>query len=369
MKILQVIESANGGSSRHLIDLALGVADQGHQVDVAYATHRMDKRFKNGLKLVEAKGGKTFPIEELVTKVGPQDFKAAAKLRRLLKTEGPYDIMHLHSSKAGGVGRLAKIGTKQKVVYTPHLLRTASPGLGWKGMLIYGTMERVLDRYSDATIYVSGWERDHAVEQRLNPAKMHVIPIGLPREEGGDHATLRALYGIKDDEVAFGFIGRLVEQKDPVNLVKAFVELGGSEHLLVVGDGPLVDECKAAANERVHFLGAASGPYWVPAFDVFVLASKSESFPSTLLEAGFNRKPCITTDCGACGEFVIDGESGFVIPIGDHAALTEAMRKLSGDKALRERMGEASEKRYEEYSYEKFIERTLALYKKVAGVS
>lgn len=145
---------------------------------------------------------------------------------------------------------------------------------------------------------------------------------------------------------------------------------------LIAGDGPAREEVArlAAASglgDRLHLLGARQDvPMLYRALDVAVLSSHPivETLPVTLLEAGACGTPAVATAVGSVAEVIAEGETGFVVPSGDAAAMAERIISLLRDAALRERMGAAARRRVEERfdqrdmvkRYEELFERTAA---------
>jgi glycosyltransferase involved in cell wall biosynthesis len=150
--------------------------------------------------------------------------------------------------------------------------------------------------------------------------------------------------------VVLGSVGRLDEQKGYELLVEALAGLPDASGV-VVGDGPL----RAALEARAAELGVAGRlqlPGWsddarsrLPDFDVFVLPSRYEGFPLSIIEAMLAGLPVVATDVGSIREAVVDGETGLLVPSGDAAALTAALRRLVDDPGLRARLGAAGRAR------------------------
>jgi glycosyltransferase involved in cell wall biosynthesis len=98
--------------------------------------------------------------------------------------------------------------------------------------------------------------------------------------------------------------------------------------------------------------------------DIACLPSYREGLPKVLIEAMAMGLPCVTTDVPGCREVVADGDNGFLVPARDAEALAEALAKLIGDSALRERMGvRGLERAKAEFSNERVIAETLAVYR------
>ena len=136
LRILLVVESAGGGTGRHVLDLAEGLAQRDCDVHVAYSTRRADRMF---LDRRNAMSGVTFIEVPCRTAIHPSDYAAMRALRRYIRRLGPFQIIHGHSSKGGALARLAALGSASAAFYTLHGLIMMDPGLArWKRMLYLG---------------------------------------------------------------------------------------------------------------------------------------------------------------------------------------------------------------------------------------
>lgn len=146
------------------------------------------------------------------------------------------------------------------------------------------------------------------------------------------------------------FVARLSKLKGGLVLLDAMAELvqhcPGAD-LVVIGDGearPWMEE-KARAlglSDKVHFLGFQSRDTVRAAMadaDVFTLPSFAEGVPVVLMEAGASGKPVVASQVAGVSELVRDGETGFIVPPGDAAALADRLQRLLRDPALRAAMG------------------------------
>lgn len=144
--------------------------------------------------------------------------------------------------------------------------------------------------------------------------------------------------------VAIGSVGRLDGVKGYETLLDALASLTDA-HLLLVGDGPE----RAALEDRARRIGISdrlSITGWVAeprallsSLDVFVLPSRLESFPLSIVEAMLAGLPVVATDVGSVAEAVVEGETGLLVPPGDAVALAAAIRSLADDPELRIRLG------------------------------
>ena len=149
-------------------------------------------------------------------------------------------------------------------------------------------------------------------------------------------------------------VGRLVESKDYVTLLRAFALV--TQHvrarLVVLGEGQLEQQLKQLCSklgieDRVWFLGFKHNPYkYMRNADLFVLTSQSEGFGHVIVEAMAVGTPVIATDCkSGPGEIIEDNKYGLLVPVGDHRALAERIISVLENEDLRNGLKLAGSKR------------------------
>ncbi|KPK66445.1 MAG: hypothetical protein AMS21_02430 [Gemmatimonas sp. SG8_38_2] len=153
-------------------------------------------------------------------------------------------------------------------------------------------------------------------------------------------------------------VGRLVDLKDHPTLIRAFAILRARHPaiLQIVGVGPNEDRLRALAHELgvgedVHLLGWRDNPYSVlQESDIFVLSSTTEGFGIVIVEALACGLPVVSTDCkGGPREILEDGESGLLVPVGDHESMARAILQLMEDPDLYRRLSERATKRASDF--------------------
>jgi rhamnosyl/mannosyltransferase len=207
-----------------------------------------------------------------------------------------------------------------------------------------------------------------------------VVPFGT------DTKVSAALEGTSIDDVRQRFsgpitlaVGRLVSYKGFQHLIRAFAIAECPGTLLIVGDGPMDAALKAEIEAlglqgRAHLLGNVpdTAPYY-QACDLFVLPSvgRNEAFGLVQLEAMICGKPVINTQLDSGVPFVSrHEETGLTVPPADEVALGAAITRLLSDEETRIRYGTAARSRVlSDFTAEKMIERTLAVYRRVASGS
>ena len=158
-------------------------------------------------------------------------------------------------------------------------------------------------------------------------------------------------------------VGRLETQKNQALLLRAFARIADrtDEDIRLYGEGELEKTLRALASElgvaeRVHFMGNSSRVADdIAGAQVFVLASDYEGMPNALLEAMALSLPCIATDCPCGGPAAVirDGENGYLVGVGDEAALADKLLRLLSDRALADRLGAAAGRTAEQFRPER----------------
>jgi glycosyltransferase involved in cell wall biosynthesis len=302
------------------------------------------------------------------------DRAGVAALRAEL-VEGRYDILHLFSNKAVQSGLAASRGLPIKIVVYRGIVGNVSffSPISWL---------RFLNPRIDRIVCVADAVRDYFL--RMRPAFLRLPAERLVTIHKGhsldwyraEPADLGAL-GIARDAFVVGCVANYRPRKGIEVLVDAVALLPGDwpVHLLLVGggmDAPQLTRHIAAspAARRIHVLGYRSdAPSLTAACHVFVLPStKREGLARSLIEAMAYGVAPVVTNCGGSPELVVDGASGFVVPVRDPAAIAAALRKLRDDAELRNRLGAAARERIRnDFRIEDTIDKTLALYRELAG--
>jgi glycosyltransferase involved in cell wall biosynthesis len=279
-------------------------------------------------------------------------------LRSLIRERRP-DVLHTHTAKAGAAGRIAALlsgrARPRTLVHTYHghvLSGYFSP----RRARVFRAIERVLARRTQTLVAVSDEVRDDLVGFGVAPPERFVVvPYGLelPKWSATDdeaRARIRTELGVSDSAFAIGWAGRLTAIKRPLDLIRtlrAVVDEGVDAVLLIVGDGELRDETQALAHElevakRTHFVGFQRRIRdWYAAADAVLLTSANEGTPIVAIEALAAERPVVATVAGGMASVVIEGETGFLLPVGDTAGLGARLSELARDPSLRQRLGRA----------------------------
>lgn len=280
-----------------------------------------------------------------------KDVKAILKVRKLLKQIKP-DIVYLHSSKAGAIGRIALAFNFQiPVLYNAH---------GWyfnatiskKKKKFFALIEKMLALKTKMIINISKSEYDSAIKNKIAPEKkMCIIENGIDFDKFKDNnkyrKETREKYNIKDEEIVIGVVGRLSEQKDPMTMIKAFKlvnDVKSNTKLMYVGSGNLEEDVKEYAKEagildKIIITGWVSNvEEYIPAFDMAALPSKWEGFGLVLIEYMACDKPIVASDIGGIPDIIKDKENGLLCKCNDYKDLSEKLLYLINNNEIAYRM-------------------------------
>jgi glycosyltransferase involved in cell wall biosynthesis len=184
---------------------------------------------------------------------------------------------------------------------------------------------------------------------------------------------LLAELGLPSNSRLIGAVGRLWPQKRIKDLIWAADLLKSTRddtHLLIVGDGPQRSRLERYRDQnqiadRVHFVGERDDvPRLMQHFDVLWLGSEYEGQSNAILEAMAAGIPVVATDIAGNRDLVVDGVTGFLVPVGDRFEFTRRTHWLFDDEGLRRRLGEAGRERVlREFTVDQMVERHARLYR------
>jgi glycosyltransferase involved in cell wall biosynthesis len=327
-----------GGADRQIVYLAKALLSHDYDVRLVSMT-ALEEMGRHAV----AEG---LPVTSLEMVRGRADWGAFRRLVALLRSWQP----HLLSSfmyHANLMGRLAGRWAGVPLLVTSiRSERNGSAAQDW--------FMRLTNWMDDCQTTNSQQVAD-SLRQRslLSPGKSRVIPNGIDPDaliaSAEERPRLRAELKLEPDQFVWLAVGRLLPQKDYPTLLEAFAPLARyPARLLIAGRGPLLAELQQQVEQlgiasRVMFLGVRQDiASLLAAADGFVLSSAWEGMPNVVMEALAAAKPVVSTRVGGVAELIQDGKTGWLVPAGDHKALSQAMRQLMTlSDADREQMGRA----------------------------
>ncbi len=353
MRVLLVLEATIGGTRRHLRDLALGLCKRGCVVHIAYSALR-DPDFVRDLALFRSHG---IGLTEIPMRRRPsplRDVLAAIRLRRVIRAFRP-DIVHLHSTKAGFVGRIAAFGTGVRVLYTPHCFAFEMES---RLRPLYRLAERMLAPLTDSLIAVCENEANAARSIGYSPRKIHVVYNGV--------APSFSRSKPKGKNIAF--IGRNCRQKGVDILLEAWIMLKKivpEASLTVMSDlDCAMRKAFTDAGVIVRDFGTAEDAASLLADSaILAMPSRWEAFPYLLLEALSSGLAVVAADVGGVRECVRDHENGLLIKAGDARELAMALQELLASDSLRQRLASVAPESVAQFSLGRMVEEIAAIYR------
>lgn len=341
IKILYILEATSGGTQKHVIDLAKKIDKSEFQIDIVYSTNR-NKNFAQ-----ESNGIFNNMYGLPITRSGsPSDIINILKIRKIIK-QNNYNIVHCHSTKAGFVGRLATFLSRHpNVIYSPHGFMFCDTRIRMR-RLLYLYLEKYLGYLTNKVIAVSGSERDLALQYNIVPNnKIVTLYNSIDPSDFDDFNYVNKVPDKlleQNSEIILGTVGRLYYQKDPITLIKSFKIINDKfpkTKLIIVGDGPLENECRKLINElnlqdRIELAGyQKNSKAYYKIFDIFLLSSHYEGLPYALLEAMIMGIPSVGTDVVGIKDLIIHGETGYLAKEEDHLGFAKAVINLLENPAL-----------------------------------
>lgn len=313
--------------------------------------------------LADAYRGAGFPVE-VMGRTGRFDPRTLPRLAATLRRRDVDAVLVPHHHRAAlALGRLAaRVARVPVTLVAAHDMDLTSVG----GQVLPRWAVNTLGE-TDALVLLAPSQgeylrREEGVGRRpWSRTREVVIPNGVrvgPLPDEAARREARARLGLPADAFVAGIVARLSAQKAHHVLFEAFAILRRSHplaQLVVVGGGPRDRELRALATDlglgdAVHFTGVLSDVAAVlPALDVSCLSSVHEGVPMAVIESMASGIPVVATDCGAMRDLIVDGAQGFLVSVGDAAALADRLRRLAGDQDLRRRMGAAGRRHVVEH--------------------
>ncbi|HEX6845570.1 MAG TPA: glycosyltransferase [Chitinophagaceae bacterium] len=329
-------------------------------------------------------------IPEMKRPISPyNDWAAYNKLKKLIKHYKP-DIVHTHAAKSGALGRLAaKHSNVPVIVHTFHGHIFHSYFNSLKTNFFIRT-ERYLAGLSDAIVAISHVQKKElSGDFRIAAAdKFRVIPLGLDLDnfivdQEEKRNKFRTEFGLDDDTVAIGIIGRLVPVKNHSLFLKAlkYVLNNTTEKVkaFIIGDGESRPQIERLANElEIKYTQHTdtSHPYplvftsWrtdvdtiCAGLDIIALTSLNEGTPVSLIEAQAAGKPIVSTRVGGIADVVLENRTALLSEITDERTFSENLLLLVNDKGLRQQFSNAGKDHVvNKFSYHRLVKDMSSLY-------
>jgi glycosyltransferase involved in cell wall biosynthesis len=389
-KILYVITKSNwGGAQKNVFDLATNMPKEKYDVTVIAGG--------NGflIKKLQEKNIRTIPLLKLERDPNLiSDIISIWNLFKLIRQEEP-DILHLHSTKIGVVGtllgqihnglnkiysllKIRKVKTKALIIFTVHGWAFKENRPNHQKVIIWlSSWLTVLLSKKVITVSKDDLEKTPA---HFSKDKIYLIHNGIEPSQTKQRKEARAeIFGnkeISEKNLTLGCIAELHKNKGLNYAIEAITEIKKQNAdkdrpvlLVIIGDGEQRKNLenmiiKNGLAESVILVGQKENARtFLSAFDLFILPSIKEGLPYCILEAGVVGLPVIATNVGGINEIITDMETGILIRPADSKEISNALKFfIQNPEKIAEFGGKLKKRISEEFSLEKMIEKTMAVY-------
>lgn len=305
-KVLFIVESFGSGVFSFLVDLINGI-EKKFDIVVAYGVR---EETLSNFKDYFGKNIKFIQVENFTRSINPKkDFKVLKEIRKIVKEEKP-DIVHLHSSKAGILGRLAVNGNKIKMFYNPHGFSFLKKDDSKFKRGIYWTIEKITACINRKCIIIGCSKGEFLEAKKLNKRAI-CINNGIDIKKLAMETD-----GIKPREIDYEnlkicTIGRIGYQKNP-EMFNKIAEKFPDIQFTWIGEGKLKDKLISTNVKITGWKERRDVLQILNNSDIFVLTSLWEGLPLSLLEAMYMKKICIVSNCIGNRDVIEDGKNGYV---------------------------------------------------------
>lgn len=304
-KILHVVEAMGGGVFTYLVELANGMCED-FDVTIALGIRsetpeNYESYFDERVSLVQ--------VENFTRGLNPvKDLRACIELKKIVKDVKP-DIIHLHSSKAGAIGRMVFSGRKYTMFFTPHGYSFLMQDISGLKRKVYKVIEKICGKRNCITVACgeSEWEQGSKIAKKstfisngININKIQKL-IDSAEEVEKEENHKFTVYTV----------GRADFQKNPT-LFNEIAKRLPHIQFVWIGDGERRDKLTSSNIKVTGWLENGQALSNAKSYDVFILASRYEGLPISLLEAMYMKKLCVVSNVVGNRDVIRNNHSGYV---------------------------------------------------------
>lgn len=301
-RLLYFVEAMGGGVFTYIVDLANSLVDD-YDVYIGYATRKQTPEnykdyFDKRVHLIKIEN---FSRSTSLIKA----YKAAKEMKEVAKSIQP-DVIHLHSSIAGTIGRLIFNGKKVPVFYTPHGYSFLMQGISSEKKWIYKLIEKICSKQNSTTVACSPGEYQATLELTKHATE---VDNGINIKDLQSLIDSTAISNDKHYDVFT--LGRISMQKNP----KVFNEVASKLpdlKFLWIGDGELRSELTAPNITITGWVDRNQALKYAMQSDMFMLSSLWEGLPMSLLEAMYMKKLCLVSDVIGNKDVISNSINGYI---------------------------------------------------------
>lgn len=342
IKVLHITQATIGGTLEYLKLFFSNIDKEQYEVCLICPSYGPMK------KEIESMGVKVYPIEMSREISVKEDLKSFIEIKRAIKEINP-DIVHLHSSKAGVLGKFASYLNNKPCVYNAHGW-SFSMNVSNKKKKVYAFIEKHTSIFCDVIVNISDYEHNLAKEYNIaDDKKMITIHNGIDIDKYNNkkyckQEVLKEL-DIPNDCFVVGMVARISEQKDPLKFVEVAKEISKSidnAYFVLVGEGELREKVEYLIKEygledRVKITGWVNDVNkYIYIFDVAVLTSRWEGFGLVITEYMAASKPIVASNVGGIPELIDNKKNGILVNVDDLGMYVESILDISKSKEKRD---------------------------------
>lgn len=354
-KILHLVEAFGGGVFTFLVELCNSMSDE-YDIVIAYSKRNQTPDnfkgyFNENIKFIE--------VENFTRNIGIKDFKACKEVKKIIEHENP-DIVHMHSSKAGIIGRLVINSKNKKLFYTPHGYSFLKKDDSKLKRFIYKSIEKIVAMYRRKCTIVACSEGEYKESLKLTKNSTYVNN-GVNIKEIDKIVKDVTTKEIDGNNIKICTIGRIGFQKNPElfnEIAKSFPNI----QFTWIGDGELKNKLTSENIKITGWMKREDVLRKVANNDIFILPSLWEGLPIALLEAMYLGKVCIVSNVIGNRDVINNNINGFICN-----QLEDYVQVINSIKCNRVKIEEIKRQVKEDiikkYSIEKMCEEYKKIYK------
>jgi glycosyltransferase involved in cell wall biosynthesis len=363
LRILHAVRAPVGGIFRHIMDLANGQADRGHQVGIIADSLTGGERAEAALKEIAPRLKLGVHRLAIRREPFPTDVLVWAHVMRLIRRLKP-DVLHGHGAKAGAFIRLKTRSKKTIRVYTPHGGSLHYPLNTLKGAL-YSRLERTLMNSTDLFLFESAFARNTyqrtigtpggLVRCVFNGVTANEFDPIVPAADATDVVYVGEFRHIKGTDLLIDAVARLRADGKPITLTLA-------------GDGEELKTLKAQVQrlglaDAIRFIGHVKARYGFSKGKLLVVPSRGDSMPYVVIEAAAAGIPMVAANVGGIPEIFAEHTDALFAPniVGAMADAIETA--LEDPESARVRARSLRERIFLHFSQKAMVEGVLAGYR------
>jgi glycosyltransferase involved in cell wall biosynthesis len=360
-----------GGGPEKTILLGTARTDRSrYEITVCYLRERGDPLFQIGER-AQALGVDYVEVEERFS----LDPRIWTQLKRLVKKHR-IQIVHAHDYKTD----LLALLLARRLGVIPLSTVHGFSGHSKKEAFYYAVDKKILTRFPHV-ITVSNDLRQCLLDAGAKPERVTTVLNAIEpdrfRRDPSSVPAARAKFGIGDDAIVLGSVGRLEIEKRFDILVRVFARIHAENPkvaLMIAGAGSLGESLQQqidslGVGDACRLMGHLKGvPEFHHALDVYVQSSNNEGTPNAVLEAMALGTPVVATAAGGTADLLRDGTDGLLIPVGDEAGLERAIRTAVADADQRREWARSARQRIEtDLSFANRMDSVERIYDKLMG--